>query len=69
MHAIPYAINNINVRQGDFEITTDASESGWCARDGVTPTAGIWSTPDKANHMNFLELLAIKHALLNYREM
>ena len=29
----------------------------------------IWSTPDKANHVNFLELLAIKHALVNYKKM
>ena len=36
----------------------------WCK-----PHWGIWSTPDKVNHINFLELLAIKNALVNYRKM
>ena len=29
----------------------------------------IWSTPYKANHIRFLQLLAIKHALVKYREL
>ena len=48
----------------NFEISTDASESGWGSADGVNPIGGICSTPDKANNIN-LELLAIKHALVN----
>ena len=55
----------MNIPQVDFEITTDASESGWGATDGVNPIWGIWSTPVKANDINILELLAIKHALVN----
>ena len=69
LHAIPNAINNINIPQVDFEVSTDTSESRRGATDGVNPTGGIWSTPDKANHINFLELLAIKHALANYRKI
>ena len=37
LHVIPNAINNINIPQVDFEISTDASESGWGATDGVSP--------------------------------
>ena len=69
MYAIPNAINNINIPQVDSEVSTDASESGWGATDGVKPIWGIWPTPDKANHINFLELLAIKHGLINHRKM
>ena len=69
LHAIQIAINNINILQTYFEINTDASECGWGTTDGVNPFWGIWSTPDKANYINFLELLAIKHALVNYRKM
>ena len=69
LHAIPNAINNINITQVDFEICTNVSEGVWEATDDVNPIGGIWSTPDEANHINFLELLAIKHALVNYRKM
>ena len=69
MHAIQIAINNINILQTYFEISADASESGWGTTDGVNPFWGIWSTPDKANYINFLELLAIKYALVNCRKM
>ena len=69
LYAIPNAISNINITQVAFEICTNASESVWGATDDVNPIGGIWSTPDKANHMNFLELLAIKHILVNYRKM
>ena len=69
MHAIPNAINNINIPQVNFEVSTDASESGWGATDGVNPTRGVWTSPDKASQINFLELLAIKHALVNYRKI
>ena len=36
---------------------------------GSNPIGWILSTPDKANHINFLQLLAIKYALVNYRKM
>ena len=36
----------------------------WCK-----PHCGIWSTPGKVNHINFLELLTTKHALVNYKKM
>ena len=36
--AIPNAKSNINTPQVDFEINTDASETGWGATDGSNPT-------------------------------
>ena len=53
----------------NFEISTDASESGCAATNVLTPSGGFWSTHDEANHIEFLEFLAIKYALANYREM
>ena len=41
--AIPNAKNNINTSQIDFEINTDANETGWEATDGSNPTWGFWS--------------------------
>ena len=69
LYAISNAINKINIKQVVFEICTNASESVRRATDDINPIGGIWSTPDKANHINFLELLAVKHALINYRKM
>ena len=60
---------NINIPQVNFAINTDANKPKWEATDGVTLIGGIGSTPDKANHINILELLAIKHTLVNYRKI
>ena len=40
LHAIPNAINNINIPQVDFEISTDASDSEWVTYV-VTPIGGF----------------------------
>ena len=50
--AIPNAKNNINTPQADFEINTDASETGWGATDGSNPTSGFWSENDKKYHIS-----------------
>ena len=50
--AIPNAKNNINTPQTDFEINTDASETGWGATDGSNPTSGFWSENDKKYHIS-----------------
>ena len=50
-----------------FAIKPDTNESGWGATNGVTLIGGTGFAPDKANHIQFLELLAIKHASVNYR--
>ena len=49
----------------DCTIQTDASEQGWGATDGNTPTGGRWSSLER-NHINFLELKAILLALKSY---
>ena len=69
LHAIPNTMNNINIPQVDFKISTDASEYGCGEKDGVSRILGIWSTSENAIHKNFFELLAIKHALVNYTKM
>ena len=64
----PNAKYNINTPQADFEINTDASENGWGATDGSNPTCGFWSENDKKYPINYLELLAIKHAVMIYED-
>lgn len=53
------------IRSGQFalEIFTDASLSGWGAVCREARTHGFWSAEDKQNHINYLELLAVFHAL------
>lgn len=53
------------IRSGLFnlEIFSDASLTGWGAACGGARTHGYWSPEDKQNHINYLELLAIFHAL------
>ena len=67
--AIPNVKNNINTPQVDFEINTDTSETGWCVTDGSNPTWGVWSEKDKNCHINYPELLAIKHAVMIYENI
>ena len=66
--AIPNA-KNINTPQADFEINIDASETGWGATDVSNPTWGFWSENNKKCHINYLELLSIKHAVLIYEDI
>lgn len=53
------------IRSGKFtlEIFSDASLTGWGAVCGEARTHGFWSEDEKQNHINWLELLAIFHAL------
>lgn len=53
------------IRSGCFklEIFTDASLTGWGAVCGNNRTHGFWSSEDKQNHINYLELLAVFYAL------
>ena len=67
--AIPNDINNINTPQAGFEINTDASKTGWGARDGSNPTWGFWSENDEKYHINSLDLLALKHAVTIYEDV
>ncbi|XP_011164155.3 uncharacterized protein LOC105198980 [Solenopsis invicta] len=53
------------IRSGQFsmEIFTDASLTGWGAVCSGTRTHGFWSPSEKQYHINYLELLAVFHAL------
>ncbi|XP_039310369.1 uncharacterized protein LOC105203938 [Solenopsis invicta] len=53
------------IRSGQFsmEIFTDASLTGWGAVCNGTRTHGFWSPSEKQYHINYLELLAVFHAL------
>jgi len=53
------------IRSGlfDLEIFSDASLTGWGAVCAENRTHGFWSSQDKQHHINYLELLAVFHAL------
>ena len=67
--AISNAKININTLQADFGINTDANQTRWGATDGSNPTWEFWSEIDKKYHINYLELLAIKHAVMVYEDV
>ena len=47
----------------DIEITCDASKKGWGAVCNRITTQGLWTTREQSQHINELELLAMKVAL------
>lgn len=49
----------------DITIFTDASKTGWGATNGSNNVWGTWDKIERSHHINYLELLAIKNALLN----
>lgn len=67
---INWWINNINlsyyvIDHGEPQATlyTDASTTGWGCEFQGTPTGGSWSSVEAQNHINYLEMLAIKLGL------
>ena len=62
---IPNTTNFIHAPDIDCVIHTDASNLGWGATNGKTPTGGRWNSQED-DHINKRELLAIKLALLAY---
>ena len=48
---------------------TDASKKGWGAVCQGIRTGGLWSEKEQEYHINLLELLSIKFALLTFSEM
>lgn len=57
------AINPIRQHKYDLEIFTDASTTGWGVACGSDKSGGHWTTTERANHINYLELLAIYFGL------
>ena len=60
--------NNTNTPQVHFDINTDTRETGWGAKHGFNPTWGFWSENYKNCHINYLNLLATKHAVMIYKD-
>ena len=50
----------------DYTIHTDASTLGWGACDELDVSNGRWSVEEQELHINCLELLAIKFALMSF---
>ena len=44
-------------------ILTDASSAGWGSRYNGNKIGGRWNEEESGNHINFLELLAVSHAI------
>ena len=60
---IPLAVRKINHGPPRMVISTDASLSGWGAVCEDMRIGGRWSLVEVGYHINYLELLAIFHAL------
>ena len=52
--------------QAQMVIQTDASKTGWGASCQGLTTRGVWSKQERTLHINVLELLAVKLALLSF---
>ena len=72
---IKWWIDNIHssyyvISHGDPQVTlyTDASTTGWGCDFQGTPTGGSWSSAEAKNHINYLEMFAIKLALESCEE-
>lgn len=49
-----------------LEIFSDASTTGWGAACGGERTGGQWTAAERANHINYLELLAVLFGLKSF---
>ena len=72
---ITWWINNIHlsyyvIDHGEPQaiLYTDASTSGWGCEFHGAPTGGSWSSIEAQNHINYLEMLAIKLGLKCFEE-
>ena len=63
-------VNNLSTQKrlidhgsADHIILTDASSAGWGSRYNGNRIGGRWNAEESGNHINFLELLAVSHAI------
>ena len=61
-----YSGKPLKVSQPDLVIQTDASKVGWGASCQERSTGGPWKNQEKVKHINVLELLAVKLAILTF---
>lgn len=64
INTIPKATSPLTRSKFTVTIFTDASKSGWGGTCGQEKVYGYWNDNQKNHHINYLELLAIKLALL-----
>lgn len=60
---ISVAVNPIRQHRYDCEVFTDASTTGWGVSCGSERVGGHWSTTERLNHINYLELMAVYFGL------
>ena len=56
----------LKIRIPQLIIQTDASKTGWGAVCQGNTTEGIWSYQERSKHINILELIAVKLAILTF---
>jgi hypothetical protein len=64
--SLPEAYNPINHGEVEVTISTDASLTGWGACIDTTTTGGSWTPDERANDINYLEILAVFLALQSF---
>ena len=58
----------LDIPDAQAHLFTDASESGWGAHLDTLQVSGQWSTRETLLHINHLEMLAVRNALLAFRD-
>ena len=57
----------LDIPEARAQLFTDASESGWGAHTETLQASGLWSAREAMLHINKLEMIAVRNALLAFR--
>ncbi len=57
----------LDIPEAQAQLFTDASESGWGAHMDTLQASGLWSAREAMLHINQLEMIAVRNALLAFR--
>ena len=57
----------LDIPEARAQLFTDASESGWGAHMDTLQASGLWSAREAMLHINQLEMIAVRNALLAFR--
>ena len=66
IHNIPLSYKSLIPHPVEYTIYTDASLLGWGATDNIVEIGGPWTEQEKQQHINVLEMISSKLALLAY---
>ena len=66
LESIQYQYRNIDHVTSEMVITTDASLEGWGAVYNDSKIGGRWNETERVHHINYLELLAVFHAIKSF---